>query len=346
LKHGIIGAGALVLAGCIVFAALEVFKMNKPEQQTRVASTPQPAEEPGANDGTSQPATDNPSKPPAPKVPPKPVPAPTPEPGPAPTPQPEPAPKPATDVPAGFKAVEAEGRDETGLWKEVEHVKSGIRLRLIPAGEFDMGSNDADREKPVHHVKISKPFYMGKCEVTQGQWKAVMGADKNPSKSQGDDLPAEHVSWNDAQGFLKNAGDGLRLSTEAEWEYACRAGSAGRWCFGDEEGKLGEYAWYKDNAENKTHSAGQKKPNAWGLFDMHGNVSEWCSDWYDVKYYEASKDAADPRGPDAGQYRAVRGGSWRSVAGDARSAYRGKFAPDTRDGEIGFRVAVFAMAGS
>jgi formylglycine-generating enzyme required for sulfatase activity/predicted Ser/Thr protein kinase/type II secretory pathway pseudopilin PulG len=255
------------------------------------------------------------------------------------------------DAPAGFKAVESEGRDkDTGLWKEIEHIKSGIRLRLIPTGEFDMGSPDTEKDRdkdegPVHHVKISKPFYMGKYEVTQAQWKAVMGADNNPSNFKGDNLPVETVSWNDAQEFLKKAGDGLRLPSEAEWEFACRAGSKGKWCFGDDENTLGDYAWYNENSGNQTHPVGQKKPNTFGLYDMHGHVWEWCSDWYGEKYYEECKNGvSDPTGPGNGAGRVVRGGSWGTVAWSARSADRNGRGPGDRGGVSGFRVAVPARA--
>jgi len=251
----------------------------------------------------------------------------------------------------GFESVESEGRDEaTGLWKEIVHKKSGIRLRLIPAGEFDMGSPDNEEgrfanEGPVHHVKISKPFYIGKYEVTQAQWKTVMGADNNPSNFKGDDLPVETVSWNDAQDFLKKAGDGLRLPTEAEWEYACRAGSKTRWYFGDNEGDLKDNAWYSDNSGNKTHAVGQKGHNEWGLYDMHGNVWEWCEDVWHGNYNDAPNDgSAWTTGGDEKSPRVLRGGSWRSLARVTRSANRLRSEPDGWFSNIGFRLAVAARA--
>ena len=250
----------------------------------------------------------------------------------------------AAPLSESFEPVEAERRDEaTGLWKEIVHKKTGIHLRLIPAGEFDMGSPDTEQyrfiDETLHHVKISKPFYMGKCEVTQAQWKAIMG--NNPSNWQGDNLPVEEISWNDAQDFLKKAGDGFRLPTEAEWEYACRAGSKVRWGHGDEQDKLKDYAWYIDNSDTKTHEVGTKLPNAWKLYDMHGNVYEMCSDWYGEKYFEECKDGiTDPAGPENGEGRAAHGGAWSHCFISARCADREKFKPDIKNNYIGIRVAL------
>jgi formylglycine-generating enzyme required for sulfatase activity len=150
-----------------------------------------------------------------------------------------------------------------------------MKLVWIAPGEFKMGSNDGeDFEKPLHTVKITKGFYMGAFEVTQGQYQQVMGT--NPSYFKGANLPVEQVSWDDAVEFCKKLsqkeGKTYRLPTEAEWEYACRAGTTTKFSFGDDESQLGEYAWYGKNSGMKTHPVGKKKPNAWGLFDMHGNV--------------------------------------------------------------------------
>ena len=252
------------------------------------------------------------------------------------------------NAPEGFKPIESEGRDaETKLWKEIEHVKSGIRLRLIPAGEFDMGSPDNEEYRvagPVHHVKIGKAFYMGKYEVTQAQWKAIMGAGNNPSLFKGDDLPVETVRWNDTQDFLKKAGDGLRLPTEAEWEYACRAGNRTAWCFGDYGNALGDYAWYDKNSGNKTHRVGDRKPNDFGLYDMYGNVWEWCEDMWHGNYNDAPNDgSAWTTGGDEKSYRVIRGGGWGNSALGARSANRNGEADGGELG-IGFRVVVSARA--
>jgi formylglycine-generating enzyme required for sulfatase activity len=188
----------------------------------------------------------------------------------------------------------------------------------IPAGEFQMGSENDSDEQPVHRVKISRDFEMGKCEVTQAQWQAVMG--NNPSRFEGDNLPVENVSWSDVQEFIKrlNQADSkyqYRLPTEAEWEYACRAGTTG-----DYAGDLDAMAWYEKNSGGKTHAVGQKQANAWGLYDMHGNVWEWCQDWYDSNYYRQSP-GADPTGPTAGSARVFRGGSWDYAAACCRSAF-------------------------
>ena len=196
----------------------------------------------------------------------------------------------------------------------------GMQLVGIEPGEFLMGSPESDtgalsNEKPQHRVRITKAFSLGIHEVTQGQYQAVMG--ETPSGFKGsDDLPVEHVSWLDGVKFCNKlsereervpyyridgaevavaGGNGYRLPTEAEWEYACRAGSATVYPFGNDDGNLGEHAWYDSDSESKTHPVGQKRPNAWGLYDMQGNVWEWCPDWYDEKYY-ASWPAADPRG--------------------------------------------------
>ncbi len=210
----------------------------------------------------------------------------------------------------------------------------GMKLTLIPAGTFQMGSTDAEKdaesnEKPQHEVRITRPFYLGVHEVTQGQYQAVMG--QNPSQFKGsDDLPVETVSWLDAVKFCNKlseregrkpyyhidggavtiaGGEGYRLPTEAEWEYACRAGTTTRYSFGDDENALGQYAWYHTNSGIQTHPVGKKQPNAFGLYDMQGNVWEWCWDGYDGDYYKRSP-ADDPRGFELAANRVFRGGSW------------------------------------
>jgi formylglycine-generating enzyme required for sulfatase activity len=224
----------------------------------------------------------------------------------------------------------------------------GVKLELvsIPAGEFmigspeDEGARDGD-EGPQHRVRFSKPFYMGKYEVTQAQWKAVMG--ENPSQFKGDDrLPVERVSWNDSVEFCRKVsrktGKQVRLPSEAEWEYACRAGSTTAYSFGGSRKDLGQYTWYGDNSDEKTHPVGQKKPNRCGLYDMHGNVWEWCADWYGEGYY-ATSPAANPKGPATGEYRVLRGGAWNYYARYCRSANRIGDRPNVRDYNNGFRVA-------
>ena len=218
----------------------------------------------------------------------------------------------------------------------------GMKFVRIPAGSFNMGSNSGNSdEKPVHRVTISKPFYMQTTEVTQAQWRAVMGS--NPSNFKGDARPVEKVSWIDVQEFIrklnaKEGSDKYRLPTEAEWEYAARAGSQSKYCFGDDAGRLGDYAWYDSNSGNKTHAVGQKKPNGWGLYDMHGNVWEWVQDWYGENYYSSSS-STDPSGPSSGSYRVYRGGSWDSPTGNCRSAFRGRYDPGYRYYDLGFRLA-------
>jgi formylglycine-generating enzyme required for sulfatase activity len=214
---------------------------------------------------------------------------------------------------------------------------SGLEFAWIPAGEFDMGSLDgSDDEKPVHHVRITRGFWMGKYAVTQRDWQQWMG--HNPSESDSGRHPVEKVSWEDAREFLRRLsaqGEGMfRLPSEAEWEYACRAGSKGKWCYGDDEGRLGEYAWFAGNAGDSPHEVGLKRPSIWGLYDMHGNVREWCEDWYGE--YPAGP-VTDPKGPASGGHKVVRGGSWYSQAGDTRSAFRYGGTPDFRNYHFGFR---------
>ncbi|GIW90010.1 MAG: hypothetical protein KatS3mg109_0442 [Pirellulaceae bacterium] len=229
----------------------------------------------------------------------------------------------------------------------VETNSIGMKLVLIPAGEFMMGSPEWDTdaypdEKPQHRVRIYRPFYLAVTEVTQEQYQQVMGT--NPSYFQGaPKRPVENVSWNDAVEFCRRLsqkeGKEYRLPTEAEWEYACRAGSTTRWSFGNDASELGEYAWYGGNSGGTTHPVGQKKPNAWGLYDMHGNVWEWCADWYDEVYYRTSP-LDDPKGPDSGRFRVLRGGSWvYHRPGTFRCAFRYNGRPDLRYDAGGFRVA-------
>ncbi len=211
----------------------------------------------------------------------------------------------------------------------------------IPPAQFMMGSNDFDTAQPIHNVTITQPFYLGKYEVTQGEWEAVM--ENNPSRFTGDpNRPVETVSWDDAQEFIQKLneqerGTSYRLPTEAEWEYACRAGTTTAYSFGDNPSQLGEYAWYRDNSGNKTHPVGQRKPNAWGLYDMHGNVWEWVQDWYGPYSQEA---VIDPQGPNNGEVRVLRGGSFLFGRGNVRCASRNGYLPGGRYDGIGFRVVL------
>jgi formylglycine-generating enzyme required for sulfatase activity len=231
----------------------------------------------------------------------------------------------------------------------------GMKLVLIPKGTFMMGSpieeEGAENDEEQHQVTIGKDYYLGVTEVTQGQYEKVMGT--NPSyfqkrvirKSDSSMYPVEQVSWEDAVEFCKKlsdlpeekkAGRVYRLPTEAEWEYACRAGSKAAYSFGANSKTLGDYAWFGENSGGQ-NLVGEKKANAWGLYDMHGNVWEWCSDWYGV-YPKGS--VSDPSGPSEGSVRVNRGGSWFNVAAFCRSAYRYRNAPSYRSLNVGFRVAL------
>ena len=223
----------------------------------------------------------------------------------------------------------------------------GAPMVLIPAGEFTMGSNDgSEDERPPHRVSISA-FYMDKYEVTYDLYDKfceVTGRTKHRDPGWGrGNRPVVGVSWGDAVAYATHYGK--RLPTEAEWEYACRAGGTGTWCFGNDLARLREYAWYLWNSEGRTHAVGERTPNAWGLFDMHGNAWEWCGDWYAAGYY-ASSPAQDPSGPVSGQYRVLRGGGWDADSVQCRSAVRNRYDPGGRyDGFDGFRCAMSRSDG-
>jgi len=251
---------------------------------------------------------------------------------------------------------------------------NGVTMKLapVPAGKFLMGSGvSAEQlvrqyrgtkgayftgEFPQREVTISNPFYMGVTEVTQSQWRAVMGSEPWKGEKdikEGDENAASYVSWDDTTTFCaklsQKTGRTIRLPTEAEWEYACRAGNRTRYGFGDDESKLGDYAWSLNNAANigeeYAHPVRQKKPNAWGLYDMHGNVSEWCGDWYDKAYYAAGGNTVDPTGPASGTFRVLRGGSFISNVWNCRSASRYRDTPGSWIKDQGFRVAVEPGSG-
>ena len=209
----------------------------------------------------------------------------------------------------------------------------------IKGGTFSMGSNDGDSdEKPIHTVTLSD-FYMGKTEVTQAQWVAVMGS--NPSWFKGDNLPVETVSWDDVQIFLgkfnAKTGKTYRLPTEAEWEYAAGGSVGQKWPGTNNESSLGNYAWYDANSNDTTHAVGAKQPNSLGLYDMGGNVWEWCSDWYSADYY-ANSPQTNPKGASTGSGRVLRGGSWNGHASYCRVSFRFCSYPDYRYYSYGFRL--------
>jgi len=235
----------------------------------------------------------------------------------------------------------------------------GTKLVLIPAGEFMMGSPDRARDdepeyfarenqKPQHRVRITRPFCLGMYEVTQAEWKEVIG--ESPSQFKGSRRPVEMVTWEQVVEFCRRLsareGKTYRLPTEAEWEYACRAGSTTQWCFGDSKADLRKYAWYSDNSAKTTHPVGTKKPNAWGLYDMHGNVEEWCADWMGESYYKKSR-LDDPTGPSQasiGDYRVCRGGHYADRPPWFGSAFRNSWGCRVRWNFLGFRVAM-VLAG-
>ena len=213
-----------------------------------------------------------------------------------------------------------------------------MKFKLIPVGMFTMGEGD-----DAHEVTLTVPFKMGVHEVTQAQYEQVMGS--NPSIDKGVENPVDPVSWDDAVQFCrqlselpaeKAAGNVYRLPTEAQWEYACRAGTTTKYSFGDDESELGDYAWYGVNSDN-THPVGGKLPNAWGLYDMHSNVWEWCQDWYGN---DPSSAVTDPTGPASGSYRVLRGGGCSLYAQNLRSAIRRGVNPSGSFDFSGFRVSL------
>ena len=233
----------------------------------------------------------------------------------------------------------------------------GMKLAYIPAGDFMMGSHEgASNEKPVHKVTISQGFYMGVTEVTQTQYKAVMGS--NPSHFKGDNNPVERVNRDEAMAFCRklSQSDGkiYTLPTEARWEYACRAGSTTEYSFGSDESELHKFANYCDKSNttgyawqdkqhddgyDKTAAVGSYRPNSLGLYDMHGNVWEWCTDWFDESYYSQS-GAVDPENTQSTGFHLLRGGNWRNWASVCRSATRFRLKPGTRSNSAGFRVVI------
>lgn len=222
-----------------------------------------------------------------------------------------------------------------------------LELVLIRPGTFTMGSTTDGHDGPAHSVTLTNAFYIGRYEVTQAQWQALTGDNPSRFKDEPDaaQRPVESVSWTDvAEKFLPPlnarlpAGWHARLPTEAEWEYCCRAGTTTRYCFGEDAKEFADYGWCEGNTEKLTHPVGQKKPNAWGLYDMHGNVWEWCADW---KAEYPSGAVTNPVGPATGDNRANRGGGWSHSTLYCSSFRRSLNDPrGTRGGNLGFRVVV------
>ena len=222
---------------------------------------------------------------------------------------------------------------------------TGMEFVFVKGGCYEMGDTFGDGqrdEKPVHNVCVND-FYLGKYEVTQGQWLAVMGNNPSRFKDCGANCPVEQVSWNDTQDFIGRlngkTGKNYRLPTEAEWEYAARSGGKKEKYTGGDD--LDRVAWYGANSGNKTHPAGTKAPNGLGLYDVSGNVWEWCQDWYRDKYYSDSP-RNNPPGPSSGTSRVLRGGSWVNKAENVRAAYRSGNVPAFRDVSYGFRLSLSA----
>ncbi len=245
------------------------------------------------------------------------------------------------------------GKDRYGFWSAFRVKGVRQRMRWIPPGEFMMGSPEVEAgryvdEGPLHPVRISRGFWLFDTPCTQELWEVVMG--QNPSKFRSPTRPVEQVDWQDCQAFgerLNGLVEGLKLSlpAEAQWEYACRAGNTTRYPFGDEETQLGDHAWFLDNSEGETHAVGQKLPNPWGLYDMLGNVYEWCQDGWDPEFYKKSP-RDDPMVPaEASADRVIRGGSWYGSARLVRAASRRRGDPGDRYDNLGFRCAEFQSSG-
>lgn len=213
----------------------------------------------------------------------------------------------------------------------------GMKMVYVEGGTFQMGSSEGESdEKPVHYVTLSS-YYIAECEVTQAQWKKIMG--NNPSYFKGDDRPVEQVTWEEANAFCRElslmTGKKYVLPTEAQWEYAARGGKKGYGSLYSGSFAIDKVAWYDGNSGNRTHSVKQKQPNELGLYDMSGNVWEWCQDWYGSY---SSDSQRNPQGPSSGSFRVLRGGGWYRSARFCRVSSRYYCAPSYNSGTYGFRI--------
>ena len=247
----------------------------------------------------------------------------------------------------GCGTFDASKRGQPGSRAGETRYFAGMPFVWCPPGTFTMGKTPDEPSTPEywppnserqHQVRLTRGFWFGKFEVTQSQWRAVMGG--NPSRFTGDHrLPVDSVSWEDCQDFLVKlyyrTRMRFRLPTDAEWEYACRAGTAAIYYFGNDNRQLEKFAWFTMNSGDRTHRVGTKPPNAWGLYNMHGNVAEWCLDFYGQM---GSADVVDPTGRAAGHARVLRSGSWGASADYCRSAFRACCEPDVRNSALGFRI--------
>lgn len=250
-------------------------------------------------------------------------------------------PKPAVTKPkpaAKPKAKPAPRRNSSATGLSAELNKLINNMVYVSGGTFIMGGDESSDQTPTHSVTLSS-YYICKYEVTQALWRAVMGS--NPSKFKGDNLPVEQVSWNDCQTFINRlnnyTGRNFRLPTEAEWEFAARGGNYSHHYKYSGSNYIGDVAWYANNSGNRTHPVGTKQPNELGLYDMSGNVYEWCSDWYGSY---SSYSQSNPTGPNRGSNRVDRGGSWRDYARICRSSCRYDFEPGSRYGYLGLRLVL------
>jgi len=242
-------------------------------------------------------------------------------------------------LPQGLQAQDAINRSFAPLELRPNE---DIDMVVIPAGSFTMGSDKSSDEKPPHTVRI-RSFLMSRTEVTQKQWQDVMGSNPSRFTACGPECPVENVSWNDVQEFIvklnQKTRQKYRLPSEAEWEYAARAGTTSEWSHGNDDSRLGNYAWYSQNSGSKTQAVGQRLPNAFGLFDMHGNVWEWTQDCWHETYAGAPADGSSWVAGCSASYRVLRGGAWYGIPAILRSASRLRNDPDTRFYNIGFRLA-------